>query len=192
MGIRNDESLEWAISSPNRKLLFGPFNRRLKLRGCVRSSRTRFGLCQPFSVHVKVPRPRQRPSALTLLLSIHCVLACCLHRHVLTCDSVLPLMSQEPMRAFPSAIFEWIFGCHHRHLSRVLTIDHKTYQVCFDCGRKLLYSWSEMAPINSETPQTLASFKTAFTQAMNNFWAVDDGWGGMAHEELPQSPPKIV
>jgi len=73
------------------------------------------------------------------------------------------------MRAFSNAIFEWIFGCHHRRLSRVFTIDHKTYQVCFGCGRKLPYSWRAMSLIKtSETPQTLASFTTAFSQAVSN------------------------
>jgi hypothetical protein len=80
-------------------------------------------------------------------------------------------MSQEPVRAFLSAIFEWMLGCHHRQLSRAFTIDHRTYQVCFDCGRKLQYSWKAMSLIKTnETPETLASFRTAFTQAMNNSW----------------------
>jgi len=34
------------------------------------------------------------------------------------------------------AVFQFIFGCRHRHLSRVFTIKHRTYQVCFDCGRE--------------------------------------------------------
>jgi len=81
-------------------------------------------------------------------------------------------MSEEPMSAFLSAIIESIFGCHHRRLSRVLTIDHKTYQVCLDCGRKLQYSLRAMSLIKTnETPQTLASFATAFTQAMTNWWS---------------------
>jgi beta-1,4-mannooligosaccharide phosphorylase len=33
-------------------------------------------------------------------------------------------------------IFQFVFGCRHRHLSRVLTIKHRTYKVCFDCGRE--------------------------------------------------------
>lgn len=33
-------------------------------------------------------------------------------------------------------IFQYIFGCRHRHLSRVFTIKHRTYKVCFDCGRE--------------------------------------------------------
>jgi hypothetical protein len=47
------------------------------------------------------------------------------------------------MRAFLEIIFDWIFGCHHRHLSRVFTIDRQTYRVCFACGTRLRYSWSE-------------------------------------------------
>jgi hypothetical protein len=73
------------------------------------------------------------------------------------------------MRALLNAIFEWIFGCHHRQLSRVFTIDHRTYQVCFACGKKLQYSWKTMSLVRTnETPQTLASFATAFTEAMSN------------------------
>jgi len=29
-------------------------------------------------------------------------------------------------------VFQFIFGCRHR--SRVFTIKHRTYRVCFDCG----------------------------------------------------------
>jgi len=31
-------------------------------------------------------------------------------------------------------ILQFAFGCRHRHLSRVFTIKHRTYRVCFDCG----------------------------------------------------------
>jgi hypothetical protein len=71
------------------------------------------------------------------------------------------------MTAFLPFIFEWIFGCHHRHLSRVFTIDRQTYKVCFACGTKLRYSWRTMSLLKTETP-TLGSFVTSFTQAMNN------------------------
>lgn len=72
------------------------------------------------------------------------------------------------MRAFLEIIFDWIFGCHHRHLSRVLTIDRQTYQVCLACGTRLRYSWRTMSLMKTETPQTLRSFAAAFTQAANN------------------------
>ena len=33
-------------------------------------------------------------------------------------------------------VFKLIFGCRHRHQSRVFTIKKRTYRVCFDCGRE--------------------------------------------------------
>ena len=45
------------------------------------------------------------------------------------------------MRAYLEIVFDWIFGCHHGHLSRVFTIGRKTYQVCLGCGAELQYSW---------------------------------------------------
>ena len=41
--------------------------------------------------------------------------------------------------------FEILFGCHHQ-LSRVFTIQSRTYQVCLDCGREFGYSWELMRP----------------------------------------------
>ena len=32
---------------------------------------------------------------------------------------------------------QFVFGCRHKHLSRVFTIDHHTYRVCFDCAREI-------------------------------------------------------
>lgn len=54
--------------------------------------------------------------------------------------------------SLPLRIFQFAFGCHHVQLSRVFTIKKRTYQVCFDCGQELEYSWAEMhthAPISS-------------------------------------------
>ena len=33
-----------------------------------------------------------------------------------------------------SSIFQFIFVCRHRHMSRIFTIKRRTYRVCFDCG----------------------------------------------------------
>ena len=35
-----------------------------------------------------------------------------------------------------SSVLQFIFGCRHRHLSRVFTIKLRTYRVCFDCARE--------------------------------------------------------
>jgi hypothetical protein len=52
-------------------------------------------------------------------------------------------------------IFQFIFGCRHRHLSRVFTIKHRTYKVCFDCGREFDLPHAHM-PIRSGSSRTAA------------------------------------
>ena len=41
-------------------------------------------------------------------------------------------------------VLEIAFGCHHRRLSRVFTIDHHSYKVCCDCGATFNYSLEKM------------------------------------------------
>ena len=43
------------------------------------------------------------------------------------------------------AIFDFVFGCHHGELSRVFTIERRTYRVCCNCGAKFDYSLESMA-----------------------------------------------
>ena len=40
---------------------------------------------------------------------------------------------------------EIAFGCHHRRLSRVFTIDDHSYKVCCDCGATFNYSLGKMS-----------------------------------------------
>ena len=40
-------------------------------------------------------------------------------------------------------LFQFLFGCRHRHMSRVFTIKHRTYKVCFDCGREFDFPETE-------------------------------------------------
>ena len=44
-------------------------------------------------------------------------------------------------------VFQFVFGCHHGELSRVFTIKKRTYQVCFECGREIDYSWERMGSL---------------------------------------------
>ena len=39
---------------------------------------------------------------------------------------------------------ELAFGCHHRKLSRVFTLEGHTYKVCCDCGQRFDYSLRTM------------------------------------------------
>lgn len=42
-------------------------------------------------------------------------------------------------------ILDFLFGCHHGHLSRVFTIGGETYRVCFDCAARFEYSMKTMS-----------------------------------------------
>ncbi len=44
-----------------------------------------------------------------------------------------------------TALFEFLFGCHHQNLSRVFTIRARTYKVCTDCGAEFDYSLQTMS-----------------------------------------------
>jgi hypothetical protein len=48
---------------------------------------------------------------------------------------------------------DFLFGCHHSQLSRVFTIDGRTYRVCCDCGAKFAYSLATMS-IERRLPRT--------------------------------------
>ncbi|MBV8052442.1 MAG: hypothetical protein JOZ80_14730 [Acidobacteriaceae bacterium] len=48
--------------------------------------------------------------------------------------------------------FDFLFGCHHGHLSRVFTLGGETYRVCCDCGAKYSYSLQAMS-IERRLPQ---------------------------------------
>ena len=43
------------------------------------------------------------------------------------------------------AILDYLFGCHHDHLSRVFTVGGESYKVCCDCGAKFAYSLQTMS-----------------------------------------------
>ena len=60
------------------------------------------------------------------------------------------------------AIFDFQFGCHHIHLSRVFTLQDETYRVCCDCGAKFAYSLENMS-IEHRLPLTpvLTRFRIA-------------------------------
>jgi len=52
-------------------------------------------------------------------------------------------------------ILDFLFGCHHVHLSRVFTLKGETYKVCCDCGAKFAYSLETMS-IEHRLPLTPA------------------------------------
>ena len=41
-------------------------------------------------------------------------------------------------------LMETLFGCHHHGMSRVFTMKHRSYRVCYDCGSEFNYSLANM------------------------------------------------
>ena len=58
------------------------------------------------------------------------------------------------MEASILGAFESLFGCHHRHLSRVFTIQRRSYRVCLDCAQQFDYSWESMRHTQSSVGET--------------------------------------
>lgn len=44
-----------------------------------------------------------------------------------------------------ASVLDFAFGCHHRKLSRVFTIDNQSYRVCCQCGATFNYSLETMS-----------------------------------------------
>jgi hypothetical protein len=44
----------------------------------------------------------------------------------------------------------YVFTCRHSQLSRVFTIQSRTYKVCLKCGSELIYSWELMRPVKAD------------------------------------------
>jgi hypothetical protein len=68
----------------------------------------------------------------------------CRHSHK-TMSMNLERQMRERFMERLIAIFDFIFGCHHSHLSRVFTIGGRTYRVCCSCGAKFKYLLESMS-----------------------------------------------
>jgi hypothetical protein len=56
-----------------------------------------------------------------------------------------PNSAKGSFMAFLLAVLDFLFGCHHLHLSRVFTLQGETYRVCCDCGARFAYSLETMS-----------------------------------------------
>ena len=52
-----------------------------------------------------------------------------------------------------AAALDFLFGCHHSNLSRVFTINRRTYRVCCDCGAQFRYSLDTMSIQQQDSSQ---------------------------------------
>lgn len=58
---------------------------------------------------------------------------------------------------FVQRTLTFVFGCHHKHLSRVFIINNRTYRVCFDCAREVQLTAAEsprFQTLLSEIPES--------------------------------------
>ena len=62
---------------------------------------------------------------------------------------------EKTVLAMLLAILDFLFGCHHLHLSRVFTLQGETYRVCCECGARFAYSLKTMS-IERRLPLTPA------------------------------------
>jgi hypothetical protein len=54
-------------------------------------------------------------------------------------------------------IWDLLFGCRHKELSRPFSNEGQTYKVCLKCGTHLPYSWETMTVISRPRGKKLAS-----------------------------------
>jgi hypothetical protein len=54
-------------------------------------------------------------------------------------------------------IYQFAFGCHHRHMSRVFTIKYRTYRVCFDLRAGIRFAESSCSPCGLKLPIPFAT-----------------------------------
>ena len=46
-----------------------------------------------------------------------------------------------------SSLYQALWGCWHRNISRPFTLWGRTYEVCLDCGKELPYSLEQMSRV---------------------------------------------
>ena len=56
-------------------------------------------------------------------------------------------------------MFQFVFGCHHGHVSRVFTIKRRTYKVCLDCGEEFGLADPYATPLPSAADYDRAQLK---------------------------------
>ena len=80
-------------------------------------------------------------------------------------------------------IFEFIFGCWHRHLSRPFTLSGWTYEVCLSCGKEFAYDRAKIS-IGVAGPKNVA-----LLEDLNEF---SDDFGSLAKASLLEPPVRLI
>ncbi len=64
-------------------------------------------------------------------------------------------METSTLKLYGAMTARYLFGCHHRHISRAFTISGRTYRACLDCGSRFKYSLATMSMEGHEVPNPL-------------------------------------
>ena len=80
-------------------------------------------------------------------------------------------------------VFEFIFGCWHRQLSRPFTLSGWTYEVCLSCGKKFAYDRAKICR-GVAGPQNLA-----LEEDLNEF---SGDFGSLAKTSLLEPPVRLT
>ena len=59
------------------------------------------------------------------------------------------------LQAILDFFYEIFLGCRHSHLTRPFTIQHETYKVCLDCGKRIYYSPETLLPLSAREVRRL-------------------------------------
>ncbi len=90
-------------------------------------------------------------------------------------------MDSSTVKHYAVLTRRYLFGCHHRHISRVFTISGRTYRVCIDCGSRFKYSLATMSMEGHEVPNPLyvicraaanSMLKAVATQALRTWHSI--------------------
>ena len=91
-----------------------------------------------------------------------------------------------------------LWGCHHSRLSRVFTIERRTYQVCFECGQKFDYSWTLMHPVQPSVGEAVEhcqarrrSSDLNCPKPLNRNSSNDEGPSRTVYEGCPKQQPIV-
>lgn len=54
-------------------------------------------------------------------------------------------------------IWDWLFGCRHKQLSRAFTNEGETYKVCLRCAKHFPYSLETMTLISRRSQRKISA-----------------------------------
>lgn len=76
------------------------------------------------------------------------------------------MASMSILRAVFNFFREIFLGCSHSRLTRIFTMQQKTYRVCLDCGKHILYSPVTLRPLTARELRRMKAARTGELKIM--------------------------